>query len=97
MGGQDSPPTRSRLVLYGTVQGVGFRDFAQRAARQLGLDGYVRNRRDGAVEVEAEGGADDLDRLRQRLAEGPRFAEVTSMQPLPPTTDPLPRPFTITY
>jgi len=51
---------RLKAEIVGDVQGVGFRYFAQSQARRLGLDGYVRNRYDGAVEVEAEGDATSL-------------------------------------
>ena len=44
-----------RIVVIGWVQGVGFRAFVQRRARELGLGGWVRNLPDGAVEAEAAG------------------------------------------
>ena len=57
-----------RAVVSGRVQGVGFRFFAERAAREAGVKGWVRNRPDGTVEtlVEGEQAAVDgyLDRLR---------------------------------
>ena len=64
----------------GDVQGVGFRYFAEAHARRLGLEGYVRNRYDGAVEVEAEGGANALERLLELLRKGPRMARVQDVQ-----------------
>ncbi len=60
----------------GRVQGVGFRYFVQRYARELGLDGFVRNLGDGGVELEAIGSAEDLDRLEALLREGPPGAHV---------------------
>lgn len=45
-----------RLTVRGRVQGVGFRAWTVREAKALGLDGWVRNRRDGTVEVLACGG-----------------------------------------
>ena len=71
---------RIRAVVHGDVQGVGFRDNVQRRARELGLQGSVRNRRDGAVEVVAEGSREALDRLRQGLEEGPRMASVERVE-----------------
>lgn len=56
---------RWRLTVRGRVQGVGFRAGCQQWARQLDLSGWVRNTRDGAVEVEAEGPAHALTELRQ--------------------------------
>ena len=60
----------------GDVQGVGFRYFAESHARRLGLEGYVRNRYDGAVDVEAEGSAPSLERFLDLLRRGPRMARV---------------------
>lgn len=65
-----------RAEIFGDVQGVGFRFFARSHARRLGLQGYVRNRYDGAVEVEAEGSSGDLDRFLEVLRQGPRLARV---------------------
>jgi acylphosphatase len=71
---------RLKAEIFGDVQGVGFRYFAQSQARQLGLDGYVRNRYDGAVEVEAEGDASSLERLLDALRRGPRQARVQDVR-----------------
>ncbi len=65
-----------RWVIRGRVQGVGFRYFTRRAAESLMLTGWVRNRADGAVEVQAAGTADALGRFRGELERGPRFAFV---------------------
>src|SRR5687767_612845 len=46
---------RLHAVVSGRVQGVGYRATAQDEARALGLGGWVRNRADGTVEVDAEG------------------------------------------
>ena len=66
--------------MRGRVQGVGFRYFAQRAAVELGLTGYVRNLDDGRVEVYAAGPADRLDQLAGMLHRGPRWAEVRGVE-----------------
>lgn len=71
---------RARVEILGDVQGVGFRFFAERRANQLGLHGWVRNRYDGAVEVEAEGGADDLDQFLAALRQGPRSARIEDVR-----------------
>lgn len=65
-----------RYYVSGTVQGVGYRYFAERAAAQSGVTGYVRNLRDGRVEVYAIGAADSLASLRERLERGPIGASV---------------------
>jgi acylphosphatase len=71
---------RLKAEIFGDVQGVGFRFFAERHARQLGLDGYVRNRYDGAVEVEAEGKATALEQFLNELRHGPRMARVQDVR-----------------
>ena len=65
-----------RWLVRGRVQGVGFRYFAQRAAAELGLAGYVRNLADGRVEVYAAGPEEKLSQLAARLHRGPQWAEV---------------------
>lgn len=69
-----------RYYVVGRVQGVGFRFFAERVAQQLGLSGYVKNLRDGRVEVYAIGPADQLAALKQRLNVGPRAARVDAVE-----------------
>ncbi len=71
--------TAKRYFVSGTVQGVGYRYFAQRVARHLGLAGFVRNLRDGRVEVYAVGPAELLERLKAELKRGPSGAHVTSV------------------
>ena len=60
----------------GRVQGVGFRNFAEQAARALGIAGWVRNDDDGTVQVYAVGSPKQLAELAGRLWQGPRWAEV---------------------
>jgi len=69
-----------RWLVRGRVQGVGFRYFAQRAAAELELTGYVRNLDDGRVEVYATGPPAKLAELNQRLWKGPRFADVRGVE-----------------
>ena len=59
---------------------MGFRYFADRAARQLGLCGYVKNCPGGSVEAYAIGQPDMLGRFKLLLAEGPRGARVTAVE-----------------
>ncbi len=63
-------------MVSGLVQGVGFRFFAQHVAENLRVHGYVRNLRDGRVEVVASGTPEQLTKLRAALERGPRFATV---------------------
>jgi acylphosphatase len=62
--------------VLGSVQGVGYRYFAQRVAVRLGLGGYVKNLRDGRVEVYAIGTLEQLAEFRLELERGPQAAEV---------------------
>lgn len=75
----DVSTLRFTAVARGRVQGVGFRWSTRGIARGLGLVGTVRNRRDGAVEVIAEGPQADLADLRDWLATGPEGAHVTEL------------------
>lgn len=58
------------------MQGVGYRDYAQRRAEMLGLGGFVMNLRDGRVRVHAEGDKALIDELVRQLEQGPRMARV---------------------
>jgi len=71
---------RLHAVVRGSVQGVGFRYFIQRKARQLGLHGWVRNNDDGTVELLAEGSRSDLEQLMMAAEEGPRMARVQRVE-----------------
>jgi acylphosphatase len=68
-----------RLVIEGRVQGVGYRWWVVETARGMGLDGWVRNRADGSVEVLAMGEGDDLGRLARACGGGPSGAVVVSV------------------
>ncbi len=68
-----------RYYISGMVQGVGYRYFAERAARHLKVMGYVRNLRDGRVELYAIAPAETQATLRRELERGPRGATVTSV------------------
>jgi len=68
-----------RFCVSGAVQGVGFRFFVEGVAQKLALPGYVRNLRDGRVEVYAVGSAEQLRALRNELERGPRFASVSAV------------------
>jgi acylphosphatase len=60
---------RRRLLYSGQVQGVGFRFTACQSAADFAVAGYVRNLRDGQVEVVAEGAPAELDAFQADLAE----------------------------
>jgi acylphosphatase len=65
-----------RFIVRGRVQGVGFRYFAIRAARQIGVVGSVRNLADGTVEAIAEGPATAIAEFRAALEKGPSYGHV---------------------
>lgn len=71
--------TARRFVVRGRVQGVGFRYFVLRHAEVLGLAGWVRNRRDGSVEVLAAGPPGALAALEGQLWGGPAHAHVVEV------------------
>ena len=72
---------RLSAAVYGRVQGVYFRYFVLKIARSLDLKGYVHNLESGdAVEVQAEGEKQKLDRLIDQLNVGPSGARVKSVK-----------------
>lgn len=71
------------IRIHGKVQGVGYRFFATRVARRLGLKGWIQNNRDGSVEASVEGEKGTIDEWIEELKEGPRYAEVTKIDQEP--------------
>jgi len=69
-----------RFTVSGRVQGVFFRVSARDKAQQLGLNGWVRNTRNGQVELLASGEQNNVEKLRQWLWQGPNFAKVTEVK-----------------
>ena len=68
-----------RITVSGLVQGIGFRDFACRRARELGVSGWVRNTDDGGLSVHAEGPAAAVQALAASLESGPPGARVSGV------------------
>ncbi len=75
--------TARLYVVEGRVQAVGFRMFVERAGLELGLSGYVCNRREGSVEVYATGEKEVLEQLRAELEKGPGAARVVRVEESP--------------
>ena len=71
--------TARRAVVSGRVQGVGFRFFAERAAKKAGVLGWVRNLPDGRVETVVEGSDDAVERYLSELRRGPLGSRVTDV------------------
>ena len=65
-----------RVLVDGSVQGVGYREFTRRAALRLGVSGWIRNRADGPVEAVIRGPAAAVEALIAEMRKGPRFATV---------------------
>jgi acylphosphatase len=78
------------MRIEGLVQGVGFRAWVQRTAASLGLDGWVRNRRDGGVEVVVKGAEQAVARMTALCHDGPPGSDVSAVtifderDPVPP-------------
>ncbi len=77
-----------RYFVSGMVQGVGFRYFTQDAAERLRIHGFVRNLRDGRVEVFAMGAPQQQAEFRAMLERGPRFSSISAVQEEPAAPDP---------
>jgi len=74
--GQNADTARIHVFVSGKVQGVGFRYFTQAQAKSLGLTGWVKNLRDGRVELVAEGPKEALKKLLEAVSKGPDAARV---------------------
>ena len=69
-----------KFIISGTVQGVGYRFFTQRAAARHQVLGYVRNLKDGRVEALAEGDAKSVEDFKHELLTGPRYSKVDELE-----------------
>ncbi len=68
------------IIIYGIVQGVGYRYSTYKKALQLGLTGWVRNRNDGSVEAMFEGPHEKLEEMLSWCWKGPSLAHVSDIQ-----------------
>ncbi|HEY6830845.1 MAG TPA: acylphosphatase [Pseudolabrys sp.] len=71
--------TISQVVIRGRVQGVGYRAWVEQQARTHGLEGWVRNRRDGSVEALFSGPADIVAKMTELCRRGPSSARVETV------------------
>lgn len=86
LGGMTHEVIRRRVVVRGTVQGVGFRYYANAEAARLGVSGFVRNLADGSVEAEVEGEPELVEQFVDWARSGPpsasvEHAEVSELEP----------------
>ena len=68
------------LLITGRVQGVGFRFYMERKAREIGVSGWVRNRRDGSVEAMVQGSPDTVETMITWARRGPPSAVVAEVR-----------------
>lgn len=69
-----------RITVIGTVQGVSYRAWTVNAAKKIGLQGWVRNRIDGTVEIQAIGSKDQINTLLYACRKGPPLAAVADVK-----------------
>ena len=81
--------TIRQVTIRGRVQGVGFRYWTRRTATARGLEGWVRNRRDGSVEAVFAGDEQAVVEMIQLCRRGPEAARVDSVQEKPAGPDTL--------
>ncbi|PIN04602.1 Acylphosphatase [Handroanthus impetiginosus] len=85
----DTPSTKTvKVVIKGRVQGVCYRNWTVDNAEELGLKGWVRNRRDGSVEALFSGLPEKVEEMQQRCRRSPPAASVTDLQVFPCSDDP---------
>ncbi len=70
---------RIRALVKGKVQGVFYREFTRREAETLGVSGFVRNMKDGSVEIVAEGEEKKLKEFERKFRKGPLMAFITDV------------------
>jgi acylphosphatase len=71
---------KNRYIVYGRVQGVGFRRFVLRCADEYSVGGWVKNRPNGNVEIEAIGTQPELSGFLDRVAQGSWFSNVEEIE-----------------
>jgi acylphosphatase len=64
------------IKVFGKVQGVGFRFYTQKTAREMGVNGFVKNERNGSVYIEAQADADIMEGFIHWVKKGPEWSRV---------------------
>lgn len=80
-----------RVLIRGRVQAVGFRAFVEHVALKRGVEGWVRNRRDGSVEAVFAGPAETVAAVIERCRRGPGGARVDAVDEFPAGPDDIAR------
>jgi acylphosphatase len=91
-GKAEIPPGQRRIHIFisGIVQGVGFRDFTRTSARELKIQGWVRNLPNGEVELEAQGNEEAMKTFEAKIKKGPEGARVDKITPKECSNEALP-------
>ena len=71
---------RAHVIISGRVQGVCFRMETQRAAKRIGVSGWVKNRFDGTVEAVFEGDKKQVDQIIEWCRKGPSLSVVSNLE-----------------
>ena len=82
-----TPHIVRHVMVRGQVQGVGFRYWTEKTARALGIEGWVRNRRDGAVEAAFAGAPERVSAMVEACRRGPPGARVDRLEVREASTD----------
>ena len=79
MSSQPEDTLTVNMKITGKVQGVGFRYFVLQQAQELGVEGWVNNKPNGAVEALAQGDKEDLEQFIAKVKEGTTFSRVDNV------------------
>ncbi|MDA8351824.1 MAG: acylphosphatase [Firmicutes bacterium] len=71
---------RQRIIVHGHVQGVGFRQYTRLVALRMGVRGWVRNRADGTVEIDAQAPASKMERFVEAVRKGSPASTVDRLE-----------------
>lgn len=71
---------RYRLMVHGRVQRVGFRYYVLQSASLYGIRGWVKNKPDGTVEIDAEGGEKNMEYFIQSVRKGSRYSWIEQVE-----------------
>lgn len=70
----------TQITIIGLVQGVSFRHYTKKTALSLGLTGFVKNLKDGSVEIIVQGSKDNINKLINWCKKGPEQAKVENVK-----------------